>query len=103
MFMVKRLFIFVATLALVACSTQSKLCDTGPNNLIQNSEFAIVTPNLDTLFLCSDEFMGIYLAQCWREGKFKEHQAVVLLLDCDKFEKITQRVRVVATSDLVAK
>ena len=47
--------------------------------------------------------MGKYLAQCWREGKFKEHQAVVLLLDCDKFEKITQRVRVVATSDLVAK
>ena len=99
--MKKTIFIFVATLSLVSCSTQSKFCGSGPKNLIQNSEFAIVTPKLDSLFLCSDDTMGKYLAQCWREGKFKDHQAVVLLVDCNKFEKIAQRV--IATSEMVAK
>ena len=92
MFMKKVLFLFAATLALASCSTQSKFCSSGPKNLIKNSEFAIVTPKYDTLILCEDEAMGRFLAQCWKEGKFKGEKAVVYLVDCDRFEKISQRV-----------
>ena len=90
--MKKVLFLFAATLALASCSTQSKFCGSGPKNLIQNSEFAIVTPKLDTLFLCEDETMGRFLAQCWEEGIFKvEVRPVVILLDCNSFDRVSTR------------
>lgn len=90
--MKKILFIFTGTLALASCSIQSKVSNYGPKNLIQNSEFAIVTPALDTLFLCEDEVMGKYLAKLWQDGVFKaEVRPVVILLDCNSFDRVSTR------------
>lgn len=87
-------------LALVLISTQScgisqSELGSGPKNLIQNSEFAIVTPKHDTLFLCRDDMMGKFLAQCWKEGKFKSEETKntqIVVLDCNGFEKVAQRI-----------
>jgi uncharacterized lipoprotein YajG len=94
MFMKKILFLLGASAALASCSTQAHLCGAGPKNLIKNSDFAIMTPERDTLFLCEDESMGKYIAELWKEGKFRTEkpQPVVLLIDCNLFDKVTQRV-----------
>jgi uncharacterized lipoprotein YajG len=94
MFMKKILFLLGASAALASCSTQAHLCETGPKNLIRNSEFAIMTPKMDTLFLCEDESMGKYIAGLWKEGRFRTEkpQPVVLLIDCNVFDKVAQRV-----------
>lgn len=94
MFMKKLLFLLGACAALASCSTQAHLCGAGPKNLIKNSDFAIMTPERDTLFLCEDELMGKYIAGLWKEGIFRDgnRQPVVLLIDCNLFDKVTQRV-----------
>jgi hypothetical protein len=53
-----------------------------------------MTPEKDTLFLCEDESMGKYIAELWKEGKFRTEkpQPVVLLINCNLFDKVTQRV-----------
>ena len=78
-----------------SCSVSQPTFGSGPKNLIQNSEFAIVTPKHDTLFLCHDDMMGKFLAQCWKEGKFKCEETQntrVVVLDCNSFEKVAQRI-----------
>jgi len=94
MFMKKIFFMLAAFAALTSCSTQSRFCESGPKNLIRNSEFAIMTPNRDTLFLCGDEPTGKYIAGLWKDGKFKDlkPQPVVYLIDCNIFDRVAQRV-----------
>jgi hypothetical protein len=88
--------IFYLALVLIctqSCGVSQSEWGSGPKNLIQNSEFAIVTPQHDTLFLCHDDMMGKFLAQCWKEGKFKDStQPAVVVLDCNNFDKLAQRV-----------
>lgn len=102
----KNLFYLAVVLILSqSCSVSQPTFESGPKNLIQNSAFAIVTPKHDTLFLCDDDEMGGLLARFWKEGKFKDGpQPSVILLDCNKFEKISQRIspapEIVANGDI---
>lgn len=92
MVMKRILFIFIGSFTLASCSMQSKVSNYGPKNLIQNSEFAIVTPTLDSLFLCEDKVIGKYLAKLWDDGIFKpEVSPVIILLDCNSFDRIATR------------
>lgn len=92
MFMKKILFLLIGSLTLASCSVQSKVSNHGPKNLIQNSEFAIVTPALDTLFLCEDETMGKYLGKLWKDGVFKyEPRPVIILMNCNSFDRVLTR------------
>ncbi len=90
----KRIFPLALLLIIAeSCGLSQPNVGSGPKNLIQNSEFAIVTPKHDTLFLCHDDMMGKLLAQCWKEGKFKDStQPAVVVLDCNNFDKLAQRV-----------
>lgn len=94
-------FFYLAFVLIAAqsCSVSQANLGAGPKNLIKNSEFAIVTPKHDTLFLCRDDETGRILAQLWKEGKFKEpgNQTEVVVLDCNKFEKLVQRVNTPTT------
>ena len=101
MFMKKLLFLLGASAALASCSTQAHFCGAGPKNLIKNSDFAIMTPERDTLFLCEDESMGKLIALLWKEGKFRDGspQPVVLLINCNLFDKVTLRV---STNETIA-
>lgn len=64
----------------------------GPQNLVQNSDFAIVTRTLDTLYLCSDEQISFYLKECWDRGDFKPaKKPVINIVSCDEFEKLIPR------------
>lgn len=98
----KSIFPLIFVLILVQGCSSSRAClSEGPKNLIKNSEFAIVTPKHDTLFLCNDDQMGRLLAECWKEGKFRDGSAQpkVMVLDCTNFEKVAKRIAV--NSDLM--
>lgn len=90
--------IFYLALVLIgtqSCGVSQSEWGSGPKNLIQNSEFAIVTPKHDTLFLCHDDTMGKFLARCWKEGKFKSEETKntqIVVLDCNSFERVAQRI-----------
>lgn len=93
--MKKLLYLVSAAIVAQSCSVSQSAFESGPKNLIKNSEFAIVTPKHDTLFLCHDDMMGKFLAQCWKEGKFKSEDTQntrVVVLDCNSFEKVAQRI-----------
>jgi len=100
----KKIF-YLAFVLIVAqsCSVSQANLGAGPKNLIKNSEFAIVTPKHDTLFLCHEDMMGKFLAQCWKEGKFKAEDTRntrVVVLDCNSFEKVAKRIS--PTPEMVA-
>jgi hypothetical protein len=76
-----------------ASSGSSQMSKSGPQPLIQNSDFAIVTQRLDTLYLCSDERMSFYLKECWDRGDFKPaRKPVINIVNCDDFEKLLPRI-----------
>jgi hypothetical protein len=81
------------TFLLQSCaSTTAQTVKSGPQPLIQNSDFAIVTQRLDTLYLCSDESISFYLKECWDRGDFKPaRKPVINIVSCDDFEKLIPR------------
>jgi hypothetical protein len=91
--MKKIFYLAIVLISAQACSVSQSAIGSGPKNLIQNSEFAIVTPKHDTLFLCNEDFVGKLLANCWAEGKFNDGpQPTVIVLNCQNFEKLAQRI-----------
>jgi hypothetical protein len=91
--MKKIFYLAIVLISAQACSVSQSAIGSGPKNLIQNSEFAIVTPKLDTLFLCHEDATGKMLGDLWNQGKFNDGpQPTVVLLNCQNFEKLVQRI-----------
>lgn len=87
----RKKFIIAAPLllSLAACGQQKEIA----SNLVQVSEFSIVTPSLDTLYLNEGNEMSMSIKSSWDNGSFRQDElgakATVLLVSEDSFNRLS--------------
>lgn len=88
----KKAFLFAATSVIFAACGQQKLVS---SNLIQVSEFSIVTANRDTLYLKEEDVMSIHLKTNWDNGNFRNFEdslnTYVILVNEKSFSTLSSR------------
>lgn len=89
--MKKAFFIGAASLLFAACGQQKVIS----SNLIQVSEFSIVTLDKDTLYLKEGDNMAIHIKNYWDNGEFRKYEggnntAVIVVSEGD-FNSLSEK------------
>ena len=87
----KKIVVAASVLGLISCGSQK----TATSNLVQVSEFSIVTADKDTLYLKSGDEMAEHLRKNWESGAFDAYNdgvsTTVLMLDEKTFHSLSLR------------